>query len=207
MSNKLAHLGWPALSKKNAARVIKLVGPKPDQRDDCLREAAISVQWIKRRTAATQSAGERKEALHQVAKNIAAVITSLNDLPTATQRELHPEAFQRSLDRTVALAEKVKVTPSGGKLGSRIDAAKKRAAADCALYILRAYGSRPPTLYRDGPYFELAALLFELATGKDGDVELACKARLRTKPSARNFEMFEMLFEFDGEPKVFEDND
>jgi hypothetical protein len=215
--NPIAHLGWPALSKENAARVIKLVCPKPDQHDDCLREAEINVQWIKRKTAITQSAGERKEALHKVAKNIAAVITSLNNLPIATLHELHPEAFQRSLDQTLALAEKITVKRSGGKKrgsGSRIDAAKKRAAADCAFDILWAWSSRGrPTLYRGGPYFELAALLFELATGKrDGDVERACarvykERMLHNKISSRHFEEWEMMFEFDGEPKAFEEND
>jgi hypothetical protein len=210
MSNPLANLGWPALSEQDAARIIKLVRPKPEQHDDCLREAAISLEWIKRKTATLQSSGERKAALREVARHIAAAIESIETLPITTQRELHLETFQHSLDRTLALARKIAVTRSGGGLGHRIDAAKKRAAADCAIDIIREYGTRgPPTLYRYSPHFELAALLFELATGKRSNVERAFvhiyKERvLQKKVSARSFEEWEMLFE-DSEPKVFEE--
>jgi hypothetical protein len=230
----LAHLGWPPLSKEDGERVTKLVRPEPSQRDDCLREAAISVQWIKRKTAATRTPSQRKKALINAAKKIAAAIKSIEGLPEATQREIDPKVLRRTVqmtpllpelgnryelwpgtlqqlhDRTLALAEKITVKRhTGGKKRSRIDAAQKRSAADCALAILWTWSSRPPTLYRDGPYFELAALLFELATGKVGiDVELACKGRWRARTmSSRIFEMWEMLFEDDGEPKVFEDSE
>ena len=66
---------------------------------------------------------------------------------------------------------------SGGKKtgkGNLIDAAKKRAAADCAESMIETWGSKPLTLAN---YRKLAALLFKLATGKDGDVEQACRAR------------------------------
>jgi hypothetical protein len=239
--NPLAELGWPALSKEDAERVLKLVrGQSGDdcQRDtDILREAAISVQWIKRKTASTQSAAKRKAALHKVAENIRAVIKSIENLPTERQYELDPEALrrtqeftplpgydygaqrelqsgtlQRLLDRTLALADKITVKRSGGKQrgrgGGRIEAAQKRAAADSALHLLLAWSNKGrPTLTRNGPYFELAAVLFE-AAGKVGDVELACKARLRAKTvSTREEEMWEMLFESNGVPKVFEASD
>lgn len=203
----LAHLGWPSLSKEDGDRIIKLVRPGTSQHDDCLREAALSVQWIRRKTASTRSPGERKDALNKAAQRIAAVIASIKKLPIAIQTQLQLDAFQHSLDRARALAEEIKVTSSGGKLVSRIDAAKKRAAADCAISLLRTWSGKPPTLSRTGPYFELAALLFELATGKIGDVERACKERLRAKTlSVRNSEMWEMLFELNGVPKVFEDS-
>jgi hypothetical protein len=234
----LADLDWPTLSKEDRERVTKLVRPKSSQRDDCLREAAISVQWIKRKTTASRTPRQRKKALINVAKKIAAAIKSIESLPEATQREIDPKALRRTVqitpllpelgnryelwpgtlqqlhDRTLALVEKITVKRhSGGKKRGRIDAAQKRAAADCALAILGTWGSRPPTLYRDGPYFELAALLFELATGKkNGDVELACirvykEQTLHKKISSRYFEEWEMLFEDDGVPKVFEDSD
>ncbi|MCK1293416.1 hypothetical protein [Bradyrhizobium sp. 30] len=205
----LGHLGWPALSKEDGERVIKLVRPEPSQRDDCLREAAISVQWIERKTAA-RAPGQRRDGLRDDAKKLKAAIKIIKSLPMDTQRRLHLEAFQREHNRILARAEKITVKRhSGGKKRGRVDAAQKRAAADCALAILRTWSSRPPTLSRGGPYFELAALLFELATGKVGsDVELACKGRRRAKAMpSRNFEMWDMLFEDYGVPKVFEDTD
>jgi len=203
----LAHLGWPALSKEDAERVTTLVRPNPSQRDDCLREAAISVQWIKRKTAA-RTPGQRRDALRDDAKKLLAAIKIIKSLPIVTQRKLRLKAFQREHDQTLACAEKITVKRhSGGKKRGRIDAAQKRAAADCAFNILETWSSKEPKLYRDGPYVELAALLFELATGKVGDVERACKARRAKTTSGRTFEMWEMLFEDDGIPKVFEDSD
>jgi hypothetical protein len=203
----LAHLGWPPLSKEDGERVAKVVRPKPSQRDDCLREAAISVQWIRRKTAA-RTPGQHRNALRDDAKKLEAAIKIIKSLPIATQRKLHLGAFQREHDQTLACAEEITVKRhSGGKKRGRIDAAQKRSAADCALNILRTWSSKEPKLNRDGPYIELAALLFELATGKVGDVERACKVqRAKTTTSGRTFEMWDMLFEIYGVPKVFEDS-
>jgi hypothetical protein len=202
----LAHLGWPALLKEDGERVTKIVRPEPSQRDHCLREAEINVQWIRRKTAA-RTPGQRRDALRDDAKKIKAAIKIIKSLPIATQRKLHLEAFQPEHDQTLACAEEITVKRhSGGKTSGRIDAAQKRSAADGALNILMTWGSKRPTLHRDGPYIELAALLFELATGKVGDMERACK-RAKTTTSGRIVEMWDMLFEIYGVPKVFEDSD
>jgi len=94
LSSGLAHLGWPALSKEDGERVTKLVRPKPSQRDDCLREAAISVQWIKRKTAATRTPRQRKKALINAAKKIAAAIKSIEGLP---------EDIENAVDRDITV--------------------------------------------------------------------------------------------------------
>jgi hypothetical protein len=251
----LGDLGWPTLSKKYAERVLKLVRGQTGgdcQRDaDILREAAISVQWIKRKTAAARTPRQRKKALINAAKKIAAAIKSIEGLPEATQRQIDPKALRRTIkmtdgaeyerwpgtlqqlhDRTLALAEEIKLMPSGGKQrgpgGGRIEAAKKRAAADCAINILLAWGSKVPTLTAGGTYYKLTAMLFKLATETVGDVDVegACtrvykellgsrdevdqmqrEGYLWAKVSSRTFEMFEMLFEGDGVPKVFEGSD
>jgi hypothetical protein len=242
MVSGLGHLGWPALSKTDGERVLKIVrGRSESLRDaEILGEAAISVQWIKRKTAATQSPGQRREALILAAKKIEAAIKSIEDLPEATQREIDPEVllFRRTIkmtrpdggdgyyehelqpgtlnqlhDRIDALAKKITVKRSGGKKtgpgGGRIEAAKKRAAADCALAMLITFSSKAPTLTDTGPYHKLTALLFKLATdGKVGDVEEVCRARQHAQGWAGlTIDMWEMLFEVDGVPKVFEDSD
>ena len=121
------------------------------------------------------------------------------------EHELQPGTLQQLHDRTLALAEEIKVTRSGGKQhgpgGGRVEAAQKRAAADCALGILFAWGSKVPTLTADGPYHKLTTLLFKLATGKVGDVEEACARIFKERDKARFFEESEMLFESDGVPK------
>jgi hypothetical protein len=258
----LGHLGWPTLSKRYAERVLKIVRGQSGgdcQRDaDILREAAVSVQWIKRKTAATQSPGQRKKELTHAATKIEAAIKSIKDLPIATQYEIDPEALrstpkltplpgydygaqrefqqgilQRLHDRIDALAEKIIVKRhSGGKQrgpgGGRIEAAQKRAAADCAINILLTWGSKVPTLTAGGTYYKLTAMLFKLATENVGDVDVegACtrvykellgspdevdqmqrEGRLWSKVSSRSFEMYEMIFEDVDLPKVFEDRD
>ena len=239
----LGHLGWPALSEQDADSVLELVDPKLRQRclgaAEILRkaailgEAAIGVQWIKRKTAATKSPGQRKKALILAAKKLEAAIKSIEGLPIATQYEIDPKMPRQTIkeglfpefgevvtqpgtlhqlrDRIDALAAEITVKRhSGGKKtgqGNRIDAAKKRAAADCALTILRAWGNAT-ALTANKRYHALAALLFKLATEKDGDVRDACEARLHNKTtSARIFEMWEMQFEDEDAPKVFEDSD
>jgi hypothetical protein len=191
---------WPVLSKSDAARVLELVNPKPIHHDHCLREAEESVQWIKRKTAAIQSPGQRRKTLIRAAKKIEAAIKSIEGLREATQREIDPKALRRTIkltevgevetqpgtlhqlrDRIVALAEKITVPRSGGKKtgpgGGRIEAAQKRAAADCAKSMIKTCGSKRVAFV---PYCELTALLFELATdGKIGDVEQVCRARWR----------------------------
>src|ERR1700678_2724491 len=106
--SELAHLGWPPLSKEDGERVTKLVRPELSQRDDCLREAAISVQWIKRKTAARMP-GQRRDALRDDAKKLKAAIKIIKSLPIATQRKLHLEAFQREHDQTLTCAEEITV--------------------------------------------------------------------------------------------------
>jgi hypothetical protein len=144
MVSGLGHLGWPALSKTDGEQVLKIVrGRSESPRDaEILGEAAISVQWIKRKTAATQSPGQRREELILAAKTIEAAIKSIEKLPEATQREIDPEAllFRRTIkmtrldggdgydehelqqgtlnqlhDRIDALAKKITVKRSGGK--------------------------------------------------------------------------------------------
>ena len=210
----LGHLGWPPLSKSDAERVLRIVrGPNGDdcQRDaDILGEVALSVRWIKRKTAA-RPPGERRTALRDEAKRIEAAIKSLKGLPDTTQRQLNLEAFQREYDRTLALADEIKVTRSGGKKrgpgGGRVEAAQKRAAAICAQNMSEGGGRKPRNFAR---YCELAALLFELATGKaSADMEKVCRARRQARGTvtSAHFEMFEMIFLDDDDPKVFEDTD
>jgi hypothetical protein len=227
MASGLGHLGWPALSKTDGERVLKIVRGRSDSPRDAeiLGEAAISVQWIKRKTAATQSPGQRREALILTAKKIEAAIKSIEALPI----EIDPKALRSTIKMTVeegnhltggaeyerwpgtlnqlhdridALAKEITVKRSGGKKtgpgGGRIEAAQKRAAADCALAMLTTFSSKAPTLTDTGPYHKLTALLFKLATdGKVGDVEEACRARrhARGTVSSLTFEMWEMLFD------------
>ena len=136
--------------------------------------------------------------------------------------------LDRVLDRTLALAEKITVRRSGGKQrgpgGGRIEAVQKRAAAECAINMLLTWG-KVPTKTDGGPYYKLTALLFTLATGNIGDVDVedACirvykellgsrdevdqmqrEGRLWATVSSRMFEMFQMMLD---ESKVFEDSD
>ena len=97
MSNPLAQLGWPALSKADAERVLKLVrGHNGGEHDAAiLKEAALGVQWIRRKTAATRTPRQRKQALINAAKKIAATIKGIESLPEATQNEIDPKALRR----------------------------------------------------------------------------------------------------------------
>lgn len=166
-----------ALSESDAEHILRLVrGSSDDGRDAAiLNAAAISVRRIKRATA-TAPAAQRQQAYKRATKKIAAAIKSIESLPEAAQFDL--EAFQRAHDRIIALASEITVRRSGGKQrgpgGGRIEAAQKRAAADCAGDMVLEFGGTP-TLSRRGFYYRLTLLLFKIATGNAGSVEDACK--------------------------------
>jgi hypothetical protein len=194
---------WPALLKTDAEQVLyaeQVLNLVRGRNGDCsrdakiLHEAAEAVQWIKRKTAG-RTPGQLRNALRAKAKKLKAAAPVLPDA-------------QREYDLTIAALENIKVTSGGGKMASRIDAAKKRAAAECARDMLYDFGSTEPTLTRNGPFIRLAGLLFKLATGKNGDVERACRKERKgsKETSNRIFEQWDMLFETDG-VKIFEGND
>jgi hypothetical protein len=68
-------------------------------------------------------------------------------------------------------AAQLKVPRSGGRSDYR-----KRTAAESA-WILLALARKRPTLTPGGPFFELASLLYEAATGESGaDLDKYCRA-------------------------------
>jgi len=58
-------------------------------------------------------------------------------LPDTTQRQLNLEAFQREYDRTLALADEIKVTRSGGKKRGPVVVASRRRKSEPQPYALK----------------------------------------------------------------------
>jgi hypothetical protein len=85
------------------------------------------------------------------------------------------EALDLASERALLQARKINVPRSGGKPNYF-----KEQAATYALVLLIQFGQKRPTLTAEGPFYRLAAVLHEIATGKT-DVDLAGYCRKAPK--------------------------
>ena len=62
----------------------------------------------------------------------------------------------------------------------------KRFCAQSAFSLIAEFSARPPTLTADGPFLQLATVLYEAVTGvRDANIERACRVIFRSDPARR----------------------
>jgi hypothetical protein len=144
------------------------------------------------------TAAEKRALLEKISKLLTNTLTSIRKLPRRMQRDFLPsQTFQGPLPyslirdtereeatlsrflKDVEIAAKranqqsrrIRVTRAGGQPNYL-----KKNAAFYAHLLLTQYGKTPPTLTTGGPFFELASLLYEAATGQiDVDLSNHCR--------------------------------
>jgi hypothetical protein len=149
------------------ARALALIDPKPERAEEARRQITRAIAII--------SEPEPKDPLpdnRQIRKVASA-------LQAASAVLKHPwvwefaDDWRQLCERLETIAtnpEAVCLTKRGPRLSE-----KKWMAARSAYSILRSHGAKP-TLYRDGAWFQLAATLYEGATGiADANLERACE--------------------------------
>ena len=166
-------------------RVIALARPRHRHEAQCRLDAISGLKKIAGPISNLVPPGKvRKQLLH-----LATTLTKARVEIEATPEEWHGIVFDKIKPDDLArhlllvgqasekLAGRLTVTRSGGP--NREDAARQRIAADRAFDLLNDYGGPEPTLSNFGKYFELASLLFEIATGqKEKDLSRFCRAHL-----------------------------
>jgi hypothetical protein len=135
-----------------------------------VRRFVIDILRKIRKCTVTHPGSERRQLLN-AAKAIEKARVTLAELP------LSPSVaddlickLARVRDECKRRAGRTVVKHSGGQI---VAAAQKRIAAEHAMHLLLLCGEKP-TLSRGKAYLKLAALLFEVATGKRANLERAC---------------------------------
>jgi hypothetical protein len=186
------------LKEEAIQRVMELVSPAR-QREECARQVRFAVGLIALPMPDLLSAGKIKQHLQKLSVALfearAAITGSPEGLNYSIFGEMSRDVFVHQLSQTEYAsgrsAEQLNVKRSGGVPSARTDAKRARIAASCAFDLLNDWGGLVPTLTKSGHYFQLASLLFELATGRqEKDVSRSCAdyiKRLRNDgfPSAR----------------------
>jgi hypothetical protein len=190
------------------ARALALIDPPADQRQRCCERLSLCVEDIARDTLPI-SAGEERTQLEDAAKALQKALKALKRLPLSRQHRLLPPIkragssaplrlqdlisdpvsenlrlaiFLNDLENVAIRADlqavRRKVPRSGGRPNYR-----KQAAAEYALTLLLQFGRKRPTLTGGGPFFDLASVLYEAATGKpDIDLSRQCRAAHKQLP-------------------------
>jgi hypothetical protein len=163
--------GWdgdPFPSSEDVERVMVTLTPRIFAEKQ--RLFVIDVLRLIRYCRVTHPGAEKRQ-LRKAAEALEKARAALTALPVP-----HPATHNlvcelaRVRDSCKRRAGSMEVKRSGGRL---VEAAQKKIAAEMAMNMLLFCGEKP-TLSREGAYFKLAALLFEVATGKPGDLERAC---------------------------------
>jgi hypothetical protein len=126
-----------------------------------------------------------KKQLRDICAKLKAAQAAIDELAPGGWKEiLHASP---SISETVRRAEELAdiiVVPkrSGGSSKVRTLAMQKRLAAERALVLMKKYRSgHKSTSMKNDDFYRMAAALFEIATGRDSDMERACAQALSAK--------------------------
>ena len=152
-------------------RVLALVNPKAGYEPACRRDAETSIRLIESATAYNIGAIKRHIATATAALERAR--RAVDVLPPGTRDVALLTALEVAQRRLTRREKMVVVKRSGGSIKAKDQFVKKEMAAARAFDLLNDWsGHRVPTTTKPGPWLELSALLYELATGiPDADVE------------------------------------
>jgi hypothetical protein len=157
-------------------RALQLIGPKPEQAEGVRQQVVDAIAWVAR-------ASEHRKPPHWNSREVRKVTRALRTAMTALEHRLArdvpvgfdpPETAGRLRKELAAFATAVEGHYS--PIGRRVNIKKSRAAAR-AFSILSRHGIEA-TLYKGGKFFQLAAALYEGATGiatDNEDLSRACK--------------------------------
>jgi hypothetical protein len=172
-------MGWDGPPDSSAIeRVLKIVRPGKRQ-EDCRRDIIDSIRMITKLKPDVAPPGAMRKQLREIASTLKKVRHAINKLSSVWRQRLNLDDFLIELTRVHQtsddLADKMNVRRSGGDPSKRTAAAQKLIAAERAFDILNDWGHRQPSLTKNGDYYQLTSVLFEIATGRrSGDVERAC---------------------------------
>jgi hypothetical protein len=190
-------------------QALDLISPRSDKLDDCRAKITQSIKWIvddssgpsprqtkTRLTVAAKLFSDTADAFRALPRSRQhwLLLPQTSSLPSpplsvgslydlvfhAPQRaKLRVENFLRELEyasmQAKAQSKGIIVPRAGGRPNYR-----KQAAAWTAHLLMRQFGQKRPTLTVGGPFFHLASVLYEAATGEpDVDLSRQCRSAFK----------------------------
>jgi hypothetical protein len=177
------------------SEALAIISPHPTRAERCRDFLELLVQRM-RRAEPQLSPKKERHRLERISVYLERARKTIATLPRSRQYRLLPrqhrdpseillgmlgeenpevshflKTLEQASQRTALHARKIKVPRSGGRPNYL-----KGHAAYCALALLFQFGQKNPTLTTDGHFFRLAAVLYEIATGKT-DVDLISYCR------------------------------
>jgi hypothetical protein len=158
-------------------RALSLIKPKPEQRAACATAIGQRDELLRRIhlvLGAIPSPGDLKKRLKKIGGDLRRTRRLLDEPSGCVAAVVGPDflgEFDRLIDSAQFYHDAIAV-----RHGSRRWDNVKAIAARYANELLRSFGSAPPTKTPDGPFYNLASLLYEGATAKVGvDLEQYCR--------------------------------
>jgi hypothetical protein len=139
---------------------LKLIKPSAERRAECERDFDKFVPLIGKMPDRISRAGLRDDMT-----KLAATLRAVERVGWPWQSPSFIEQVKRERTNVENRLQWFKDV-----VGSPQKNMKKEAAAHFAHTLLIEFGSRPPALKADGPWHQLADLLFEVATGKEANL-------------------------------------
>jgi hypothetical protein len=176
--------------------------PTPEEDE---RECRIRIEFALERIASSRSSqGQAKERLSKFSKNVARMIHSAGDLPWSAREKFgisdkHLAELRRWSKVSGQWSDKIKVKKTSG---STARGEKMQLAAGEAMSLLYTCAHKRPTSTRGGLYVRITELLHEIATGRHGSAENACRYIIRQQLVWPDFmgELKQPDWERSGEP-------
>jgi hypothetical protein len=155
-------------------RALQLIQPNQEPNHEVRREVVNIIMEIK--PTSTFGRGEARKQCRKMAgalrKAVEVLANPLTQALSTRYGEMH-----KLCEELLTLAEAVEGWGKPKK--GRPSKITKRTAAFYAHRLLLRHGDKSPKVYKDGAYFQLAAVLYEGATGIPGaDLERACRDML-----------------------------
>jgi hypothetical protein len=171
----------PEVDSEIVARAVNIISPKPSQQAACRDHVAVTIGWDRvlhekysKWVWTKETSKKVKAAIQQIGRMRKAIIV----LPKSVR--VHDRTIIRPLlellaHEQITLEGALDRHRSAARTGRRDDMVKANVAQH-AYDLLDGYGSKKPNLTPEAPFYQLASLLYEAATGKiDIDLQRACR--------------------------------
>lgn len=196
IASNIAELEKGGALRRIVVRALRLINPKPEQRESCatiIRERVALLHFVSGELRAIPSSGDLKKELQTIVADLKRTKTAICRRSAVCKGMVfHKDAtretaFLNELDRLIESAKFHHNTLVVRRGSPRWDNAKAIAAKD-ANELLRSFSDKSLTKAAGGPFYRLASLLYEGATRKKNvNLEQYCRALLdgrdRIEPS------------------------
>ena len=168
-------------------KVLELVRPLPNEKDECRHVIACAIVVIRRADRSVTRPSDTKKKLIQFEATACMLRSYINELRQAEATELRADVAELDRIKTKSAAMANDMRPSGG---IKFDTVLRMIAAQHGYLLTDNYHDQygqMPSLTKDGPYIRTTNMLYRVATGKKGDCANACAEHFREHEECGTF--------------------